>query len=109
MNKYIVCNDTLSAAVDPETIAEQIEALFKAEEIPYVYVECIDDNPIVVVAITYGDWKNDNDRADYLVEQNFKPADSYYEDKDPYAYLDEDTAERYEGSDMCVTKHEWTW
>lgn len=105
MKRYIRC----AADVDPNTIEQEIETLFKIEGIPYVYVECIDDNPIVVVAVTYGDWKNDNDRADYLVDQKFHPTSSFSEDKDPYDYLDDEDAARMEGTDSCVTRHEWTW
>lgn len=92
-----------------DDIARKIENLFKKEDIPYRYVECIDDDPVMIVAITYGDWKNDNDRADYLVETNFHPSRTAYEDKDPYDYFDDAEAERFIGSDSCVTKHEWIW
>ena len=105
MKRYIRC----AADVNLNTIEQEIESLFEVEGIPYVYVECIDDNPVTVVAITYGDWKNDNDRADYLVEQKFHPTESFSEDKDPYDYLDKKSAARMEGSDSCVTKHQWTW
>ena len=105
MKRYIKSSSDISG----DDIALKIENLFKQEDIPYIYVECIDDDPVMIVAITYGDWKNDNDRADYLVETNFHPSRTEYEDKDPYDYFDGAEAEKFIGSDSCVTKHEWVW
>lgn len=110
MKRYVKSSNDMQISGDE--LALKIEELFKKEDIPYIYVECIEDDPeygIMIIGVTYGDWKNDNDRADWLVEQNFHPTSSEYEDKDPYDYLDEETAARYEGTDSCVTKHEWIW
>lgn len=107
MKRYIRSNT--ASQMSGEELEVAIENLFKKENIPYVYVECIDDDPIMIVAITYGDWKNDNDRADVLVKEAFNPTSIDYEDKDPYDYLDDELADRFQGSDNCVTKHEYIW
>lgn len=108
MKRYIKSSSDISG----DSLALKIENLFKKEDIPYIYVQCVDvddDDPVMIVAVTYGDWKNDNDRADYLVETNFHPSHTDCEDKDPYDYFDEAEAERFIGSDSCVTLHEWVW
>lgn len=110
MKRYVKSNNDMQISGDE--LALEIEKLLKKENIPYIYVECIDTDPedgIIIVGVTYGDWKNDNDYADTLVEQAFKPTQIYHEDKDPYDYLDDETAARFEGTDSCVTRHEWIW
>lgn len=110
MKRYIKANDM--PTISGDELALKIEQLLKKEDVPCLYVECIDDDPedgIMIIGVTYGDWKNDNDYADTLVEQTFKPTRINHEDKDPYDYLDEETAARFEGTDSCVTRHEWIW
>lgn len=97
---------------DSEKLVEAIETALTEEDIPYVFVNSIcdpDDDEIFIVAVTYGDWKNDNDRADDVIKQKFNPDSVFSEDVDPYDYIDDELAARYEGSDSCVTRHEWIW
>lgn len=89
-------------------LEKQIEKLLNAENIPYDFVECIsddDEDEIIVLAVTYGDWKHDNDRAHELIVNKFNP------DRDDWSEMDVDF-EDYglsQGSDSCVVRHEFVW
>lgn len=89
-------------------LVRQIEKLFNKEEIPYDYVDCIseeDEDEIFIVAETYGDWRNDNDRAHELVVENLKP------DRDVWEETDDDLSDYglSAGSDSCIVRHEFIW
>lgn len=89
-------------------LEKQIESLLDAEDIPYDYVECISDegdDETFVVVVTYGDWKNDNDRAHELIVDKFHPDRDDFEEKD----VDLSDYGLSEGSDSCVVKHEFIW
>lgn len=89
-------------------LAEAIEKLLDVEKIPYDYVDSInddDDDEIFIIVKTYGDWRNDNDRAHELIVNKFHPDSDYSEEAD-------DDLKDYRlspGSDSCVVRHEFIW
>ena len=103
---------TICASTDFSDLESKIENLLDSEEIPYIYVnveEDYDDDQAGAFVVTYGDWRNDNDRAGDLLQKHFHPDEYEMEEKDPYDYLDEDVAARYEGTDSCVCMHRLYW
>ena len=92
-------------------MVSKIKRLFNKEDITYTMVQGLedDDYKAFIIAILYGDWKNNNDRGDELVKDNCNPTSSNYEDVDPYDYLRKAIASKLEGTDGCVTKYEWIW
>lgn len=102
--EYLVNNNLYR--ISGSDLVSEIEKLLDAEEIPYDYVDSDDDDDEVFVVVkTYGDWKNDNDRAHELIVNKFHPDSDYAEETD-------DDLKDYglsPGSDSCVVRHEFTW
>lgn len=104
MKRWIHASTSLSG----QELERQIEDLLDTEDIPFAYVECIsedDEDEIVIVVKTYGDWKNDNLRAHDIIVKRFNP------DRHDWEQTDDDV-EDYgltPGSDSCVDRHEFIW
>ena len=103
---YLINNDLYK--ISGSELVSEIEKLLDGEEIPYDYVDSInddDDDEIFIIVKTYGDWRNDNDRAHELIVNKFHPDSDYSEETD-------DDLEDYglsPGSDSCVVRHEFIW
>lgn len=106
-NKKVKASSDLH--VDADNLCNNIEQLLAKESIPYVFTDIADDRPPFIVVVTYGDWKNDNDRAHDLIEETFNPTKSNWEEVDPADYLDDDVLDSFRGSDNCVVRHEFIW
>lgn len=104
MKRYVRATIELSNA----EIEDKVSHLLDNENIPYDYVEVIsdeDDEERVLIAVTYGDWRNDNDRAHRLIVDKFNPDEDNYEDMN----VDVTRYGLSAGSDSCVTRHEFIW
>lgn len=104
MKRYIRATIELSNT----EIEDKVSHLLDNENIPYDYVEVIseeDDEDRILIVVTYGDWRNDNDRAHQLIVDKFNPDEDNYEDMD----VDITRYGLSEGSDSCVTRHEFIW
>lgn len=110
MKRFILTAiDITSQFSSADELASAIEELFEQEGIPYSYVDVGDDGSSgeewIIISKTFGDWRNDNDRADELVKEHFNPYYMYMREVD--ANLRDYGLS--EGSDSCVCKHTYLW
>lgn len=109
MKRYIRSAEDNLNSQRADELAHQIEQLFKSEDIPYIYVDVLEEGEfgdIFIAALVYGDWRNDCDRAGELVEAALHPDRSDFEERDLDDYPDLGLSP---GSDSCVTAWSFHW
>ena len=109
MKRYIRCAMTEEAAIKQgRKYAKAIRTLFDREEIVYAHVQENGswEEEIRVVAEVYGDWRNNNQRALELIEDEIRPDSVSGRELDRY---ESRRAKRFEGTDSAVMRIYCTW